>query len=184
MLNTEQLESIRSWAQSGAELAEQSLREHYTGDFGLEIRDLQCAPLSELPERLGNFDGECVAGAMQRFSGKLTGTALFAMGPEDALTWVRAGETDQSPVESYLGLASEIQTRLVKAIGEGLGASVEVESVSLQEDPVPVILFNTHAPSDTTIVCVRALVAAGDHVLPLNLYLMLEPKVITSALAH
>jgi hypothetical protein len=184
MLDADQLDSICSWARNGAALAETSLRESHADDSGVEIRELRCVRLSELPDHVQCFDGEPVAGAIQRFSGPLSGTTLLAMEPEDALTWVRANESAGDPVQAFLELAAEIQSRVIAAIGEGLGAELQLEPVMLEEESVPVILFNTHAPSDTVILAVTALVAAGDGVYPICVYMMLEPKLFHSVLAH
>ena len=61
---------------------------------------------------------------------------------------------------------------------------IELEAANLLEDSVPGILFGTHAPSDTSILCFGALVAAGDHLLPLFIYVMLDPKSLGCALSH
>jgi hypothetical protein len=184
MLTTYQIDSIRDWAQSGALRAEAVLRESHTPDSGLEIRDLRCTPLCELPERVQCFDGQSIAGVVARFNGALSGSVLFAMEPADALAWVNAKPNCDAPIDAFLGLASEIQSRLVVAIGEGLGIAIELEPANLREDSVPGILFGTHAPSDTAILCFGALVAAGDHLLPLYIYVMLDPKSLGCALSH
>ena len=60
---------------------------------------------------------------------------------------------------------------------------VSAEAGELCEDSVPLILFGTHAPSDTAVVVISLLVAAGDDVLPVQIYLMIEPKLLGTALA-
>ena len=183
MLTEDQLSSIAGWAQRGAELGQASLREIHTDDSGLEIRNIQCATLAELPDRVPCFDGECVAGVVNRFEGGLCGTALLAMDPEDALAWVRSKPGEQDLLAAFVSLGTTVQTSVVGEIGMGLGLAVRAESGELIEDSVPVILFGTHAPSDTAVVAISLLVAAGDEVLPVQIYLMIEPKLLGTALA-
>lgn len=183
MLNADQLDSVRAWARAGARRAEAALRRLHTKDSALEIRDLRCAPLSEFPERLYCFDDAPVAGVMTNFGGGIRGSSLLAMAPADALAWVRAREACADPVAAFLELAREVQNCVVGAIGEGLGAAVILETARLHEDTVPVILFGTHAPSDTVILCLRAMVAAGDEVLPVYLYTLLESKLLGCLIA-
>jgi len=183
MLTDEHLRQVSTWASQGAEAGATQLRVIHTTDSGLEVRGVRCATLVELPERMPCFDGECVAGVTSRFGGGLCGATLFAMQPEDALAWVRANPEGGDPLESFVELSGRVQAHLVAAIGRGLGFEMTTESAQLCEDSVPLILLGTHAPSDTAVVCVSVLVAAGDHVLPAHVYLMVEPKLLTTALA-
>lgn len=183
MLTDDHLRQVSEWASQGAEESATQLRAIHTDDSGLEVRGVRCATLVELAERMPCFDGECVAGVATRFGGGLCGTTLFAMEPEDALAWVRANPEGGDPLESFVELSDRVQSHLVSAIGRGLGIEMTTESAELREDSVPLILLGTHAPSDTAVVCVSVLVAAGDHVLPAHIYLMIEPKLLTTALA-
>ena len=183
MLNEDQLTSIRRSAVRGAELGSATLREIHTSDSGLEVRDVCATTLGELPERLHCFDGECVAGVASRFEGGLFGTSLLAMDPEDALAWIRSKPGDADPLETFVRLGETVQSSVVIEIGGGLGVEMRTESSELREDSVPLILFGTHAPSDTAIVVVSLLVAAGDEVLPAHLYMMVESKLLGTALA-
>lgn len=183
MLTDEHLRQVSEWASRGAEESATHLREMHTEDAGVEVRDVRCATLGELPDRMPCFDGECVAGVASRFGGGLCGTALFAMQPEDALAWVRANPDAADPLGSFVELGERVQTHLVSAIGLGMGIEMATETAELREDSIPLILLGTHAPSDTAIVCVSMLVAAGDHVVPAHVYLMVEPKLLTTALA-
>ncbi|MCP5041985.1 MAG: hypothetical protein GY944_13230 [bacterium] len=183
MLTDDHLRSMAHWANTGADTCATWLRENHTEDSGLEVRDVRCTTLADLPDRIPCFEGECVAGVASRYSGELRGTALFAMDPEDALAWVRANPRSEDTLGSFVRLGDSVQNALVRAIGDGLGFELESESAELREDSVPLILFGTHAPSDTAVVCISALVAAGDHVMPVQVYLMVEPKLLSTALA-
>ncbi len=183
MLTEDQLSSIACWAHRGAEAGEALLREKHTDDSGLEIRNIQCTTLAELPDRVACFDGDCVAGVVNRFRGGLRGTALLAMDPEDALAWVRSKPDEHNLLEAFVDLGHTVQTSLLDEIATGLGLEVDTEPGELREDSVALILFATHAPSDTAVVVVSLLVAAGDDVVPVQIYLMVEPKLLCTALA-
>jgi hypothetical protein len=183
MLTEDQLSSIARWAQRGAAAGQASLRDFHTRDSGLEIRNLQCTTLAELPDQVPCFEGECVAGVVNRFRGGLCGTALLAMDPEDALAWVRSKPGDHDLLAAFVRLGGIVQSSVVSEIGTGLGLAVSAEAGELCEDSVPLILFGTHAPSDTAVVVISLLVAAGDDVLPVQIYLMIEPKLLGTALA-
>ena len=121
---------------------------------------------------------------MGRFRGGVCGTALLAMDPEDALAWVRSNPgKNEDVLESFVRLGEIVQASLVSEIGAGLGLEVEAGSAALCEDSVPLILLGTCAPSDTAVVTVSVLVAAGDDVLPIQIYLMIESKLLCTALA-
>jgi hypothetical protein len=183
MLNKNQLDSIGNWAVRGAEAGSQALRECHLGDSALEVREIRSATLGEMPEQMPCFDGDCVAGVAGRYSGGACGTSLLAMNPEDALTWIRCDLREAEPLESFVKLGSLVQTHLTQAISSGMGVTIEAEGAVLREDSVPLILFGTHAPSDTVIVCISLQVAAGDQTLPMQVYLMIEPKFLYTALA-
>lgn len=183
MLTEDQLNSIAGWARRGAELGQESLRDIHTTDSGLEVRGIQCTTLADLPDQVACFDCECVAGVMGRFQGGLFGTVLLAMDPEDALAWVRLKPGQEDLLESFVRLSKIVQSSLVSEIGAGLGHQVMPASTELCEDSVPLILFGTHAPSDTAVVTVSILVAAGDDLLPMQIYLMIESKLLCTALA-
>ena len=184
MLNPTQLDSIRDWACAGALRAEESMRDAHICELGLEIRDIACTPLCDLPERLQSVDDACVAGAVARFSGTISGSVLVAMEPGDALLWARSRAAAGDPIEDFLELAFEIQSQLVTSIGQGMGAEVELMLPHLCEDTVPAILFGTHAPSDTAVLCFQAKAIAGEHVLPFSVYMMIDPKTLGFGLAH
>jgi len=171
------------WAKAGAESCANWLRQNHTEDSGFEVRSVRCATLGELPDRMPCFDGECVAGVATRFSGGLSGTALLAMEPEDALAWVQADSRSADPLRAFVRLGESVEAALLRSIGAGLGFDLSGESAALREDSVPLILFGTHAPFDALVVCISALVAAGDHVLPVQVYIMVEQKLLSSALA-
>lgn len=183
MLTEDQLSSIAGWAQRGADQGQATLREIHTADSGLEIRNIHCSTLADLSDRVPCFDGECVAGVVNRFEGGLCGTALLAMDPADALAWVRSKPGDRDPLASFVRLGGTVQSSVVCEIGKGLGLAMRAESGELSENSVPLILFGTHAPSDTAVVVISMLVAAGDEVLPAQIYLMIEPKLLCIALA-
>ncbi len=183
MLTRTQLDSICNWAAQGAEIGNRALRDCHVADSALEIRDIYSATLGEMPEVMPCFEGDRVAGVSGRYRGGVCGTSLLAMSPEDAFEWIRCARADGDPIESFVELGSLVQTHLIEAIGSGLGATVESQGAELREDSVPLILFSTHAPSDTVIVCISLIAKAGDHVLPMHVYLMIEPKFLCTALA-
>lgn len=183
MLTEEQLNSLARWAAAGAEASAAVLREIHTADSGIEVREIRATTLGELPESAPCFDGECVAGVASRFEGGLCGSALLAMDPEDALAWVRSKPGDADPLEAFVRLGETVQSGVIIEIGAGLGLEMRTQSSELREDSVPLILFGTHAPSDTAVVVVSLLVASGDEVLPVHVYLMIEPKLLCTALA-
>jgi hypothetical protein len=184
MLTDHQLDTIRDWAEAGALLAQESLRASHAPDSGLEIRDLRCTSLLELPDHDPCFEGEDIAGVVARFNGTLAGTVLLAMAPQDALDWVRANGECEAPIDVFVELGGQIQNRIINAIGQGMGVAFDWDRARLQEGSVPEILFSTHAPSDTAVLSFGALVAAGDHLLPLYVYVMLEPKMLGGVFSH
>jgi hypothetical protein len=183
MLTRNQLDSIENWAARGAETGTQALRACHATDSELEIREIHCATLGEMPEVMPCFDGECVAGVAGRYRGGDCGASLLAMNPEDALSWVQSDQGVENPLESFVKLGGLVQTHLIEAIGSGLGLTIEADGADLREDSVPLILYGTHAPSDTVIVCIGVHAAVGDRVVPMRVYLMIEPKLLHTALA-
>ena len=121
MLTEDQLSAIARWARQGADTGQESLRNLHPPDSGLEVRTIQCTTLAELPERVPCFDGECVAGVVNRFEGGLCGTALLAMDPEDALAWVRSKPGDHDLLAAFVRLGEIVLSSVVGEIGAGLG---------------------------------------------------------------
>lgn len=183
MLTRNQLDSIGNWATRGAENATQSLKERHVDDSALTVRDILSSTLGEMPEAMPCFEGECVAGVAGRYRGGVCGTSLLAMSPEDALTWIRCSRDVEDALQSFVDLGNLVQTHIIEAIGSGLGLEIESQGAGLREDSVPLILLGTHAPSDTVIVCISVEATAGDEILPMHVYLMIEPKFLCTALA-
>jgi hypothetical protein len=163
--------------------AAEELAERHAFDTELTVLETRCCALAQFGVDTGVDPGDdLVAGVMRAFRGRLTGTGLLAMEPEDALAWSLAGGSEHSPVDTYVGLAGTVLGAVAGSAAEALGVEVELAPARLEEDSVAGCLIRTHAPSDTVVVCARLEIRAGGHPAPARLLLVMEPKVVSALL--
>jgi hypothetical protein len=113
---------------------------------------------------------------MMRFMGGLSGSALLALEPEDALAWVRAATSDVDPIDRFLELGSQIVKCVVETLADRWRRSVEFRVASLEEKPVLAVLLGTHAPLDTVLLSLRLQLTCPEVDAPAHLHLLVERK--------
>jgi hypothetical protein len=171
-----QLDTLRVHLDSGVDQATEALRRAGLPEVRLELRHVTWCALGQFSERAPSDDEDVIAGAMMRFMGGLSGSALLALEPEDALTWVRTSTSDVDPIDRFLELGSQIVRGVVGALAEGWRRSVEFGVASLEEQPVLAVLLGTHAPLDTVLLSLHLQLVCPEVDAPACLHLLIEPK--------
>lgn len=171
-----QLDALRAYLGTGVAHAEEALRQAGVPQAQLALRHFTWSALGQFAERPPRDDDDVIAGAMMRFGGGLSGSALLALDPEDALAWVRAATSDVDPIDRFLELGSRIMKCVIEALAEGFRRSVEFSVASLEEQPVLAILLGTHAPLDTVLLSLRLQLTCPEVDAPACLYLLIERK--------
>ena len=151
----------------------------------LELLEVGCCALAEYggsgpPRR----DQDLVAGVLRSFQGRLAGTALLAMDPEDALWWARAGEPSPDPVATYVELAGRLLARVIESVATSLGLASELGRPRLEENSLAGCLLCTHAPSDTVVLYAVLRIDAAGRSREACLNLLMEPKRLASLAAE
>ncbi len=134
-----------------------------------------------------------IAGVVQRFEGPLSGTALFALDPGDALLWLQSGERDSQPgadpLTRFVDQGSRVLGAVIDALAAAAQAEVQLGRPALEERPLLAALLGTHAPSDTVVLSLYGeieffLQEMGRELrAPFSLQLLLEPKILGGILA-
>jgi len=150
----------------------------------LELRRVSSCSLGEFAERSVCDEEDLIAGAMMRFRGRLPGSALLVLEPEDALDWIGARASEEDPIDRFLDLAGRLTRHLVEVIAEDWQCSIELSAASLEENPVLVALLSTHAPPDTVLLSLRLQLTTRELDAPADLHLLMERKPLEFLLAE
>jgi hypothetical protein len=120
--------------------------------------------------------------------GRLTGTALLALEPHDALRWIRSVAPGDEPLRVFVELGGRILGEWTSALARAFGVHAHSGRPTLCEDSVVGVALGTHAPPCTALLCARVSLALGDddvgegHSLRAFLYLMVESKRLAALL--
>ena len=133
------------------------------------------------------LSSDVIAGVLQRFEGRLPGTAFFVLDPGDALLWLQREGATEDPLDRFV----EWGGRMLEGVVEELVSQGEVEHGApvLEERPLMAALLATHPPSDTVVLSIQGElvfsirgVEDGMHA-PFSIHVLLEPKFITGILS-
>jgi len=178
----EQSLAIQGWIAEGVDRAADELAESHAFDTELTVLQTRCCALGDFGAQEIDGGADWIAGVLRAFRGRVCGTAILSMDPEDALAWSLADGGDGPPVEAYLDVAGRVLEAIALTAAEAIGVEVELGAARLEEDTVGGCLLRTHAPSDTVVVSSRIEVRAGGQTLPAQLLLVMEPKVVSALL--
>lgn len=155
----------------------------------LDLHAVRSVPISELAlESFAPLD-DVIAGVCQRFHGGLTGTALLALDPGDALLWLQLGGASPDPLARFVDLGSRVVSHVLLALAASGGTGVELGPASLEERPALEALLRTHAPSDTIVLCLEgeilfSLAESGSALhAPFSIHILLQPKLLHGILS-
>ncbi|MCH2187399.1 hypothetical protein MK280_16195 [Myxococcota bacterium] len=127
-------------------------------------------------------DADRIAGVVKSFRGRLEGTGLVALDPEEALAWALADGDQSHPVETYVELGETVLQSIADVAGEALGIEVEAGPPRLEETTVAGCLVGTHAPPDVVLLSSRVEVRVAGQWLSAELHLLVPPKVLSRLL--
>jgi hypothetical protein len=165
------------------------------------VLDVSSCPLSELDaERVPSaLSGDVIAGVLQRFDGRLSGTALFALDPGDALLWLQSaakgegdsdgadgadGEEEGDPLARFVDFGSRIIAGLVESLAAVGADEIRLGPPRLEERSWMAALLATHAPSDTLVITLTGELGfeiagvSAALVAPFAVQILLEPKLV------
>jgi len=176
--------AIQTWMAQGLDRAAETLREIHAVDSEIEVRETRCCSLADFAAGgLYPPEDDAVAGVLVPLQGGLSGVAMLAMAPDDALAWSRCDADGRDPAARFLELGRRVLDEVIESACEALNVDCKRGDASLQEDLLVACLLETHAPSDTAVVCSRFTLYAGRQEFCGYLYLLVEPKRIARLLA-
>lgn len=178
-----QLDALRAHVHDSLTRATEALHNAGVPEPRLELRGVSRCSLAEFAERAACHEEDVIAGAMMRFSGRFSGSALLALEPEDALDWIGARDSAADPIDRFLDLSSRLMRCLVEAIAEHWHCSVEFSHPSLEENSLLGALLRTHAPPDTVLFSLRLQLETRGVDAPADLHLLTERKPLECLLA-
>ena len=130
------------------------------------------------------LSGDVVAGVLRRFEGRLTGTALLALDPGDALLWLQRGDDDSDPLGRFVDWGGRVLSGVILGLASTLQQDVTLAEPSLDERPLMAALLGTHAPSDTVVLSLHGELGfpvsdVPEIRAPFSIQLLLEPKIVS-----
>jgi len=138
-------------------------------------------PLGRFPDGALGCDGELVAAAVARVEAPTAGSAVLALDPEHALTWVAEAGDGADPIARFLALSGALLRAATSGLETPLGVRLASGPAALGEDSVVGILLATHAPSDTWVLSARVDLDAGGLRRPAHAYWLLDPKLLSAS---
>ncbi len=189
-LSTSQHELIRHCLATGLERSRERLADTPASSTVIDLEAVTSSTLSDLDPDLAarGLSGDLVAGVLQRFEGRLTGTALLAMDPGDALLWLQRGDDDADPLGRFVDWGSRILAGVMLTLASTLQQDVTLAEPTLDERPLMAALLGTHAPSDTMVLSLHGELGfpvsdIPEIRAPFSIQLLLEPKIVEILLA-
>lgn len=178
----EQSLAIQAWIADGVDRAAEELAETHAFDTEITVLETRCRALGEFGTDASDVAEDLTAGVLGACRGRLAGTALLAMEPDDALAWMRSDGNGAPPIETYLKLGGRLLASVMRSAAEALDVDVEMAAPSLAEASVASCLARTHAPLDTVLISSQLEIRAGRQQLPAQLHLIIEPKLVSALL--
>jgi hypothetical protein len=119
----------------------------------------------------------------------LSGTALLALDPGDALLWLQRGDDDSDPLGRFVDWGNRLLTGVIEALASAFHVDARLGEPSLEESPLMAALLRTHAPSDTVVLSLHGELAFPVANLPeirapFCIQVLLEPKVVRGILVR
>jgi len=178
----EQSLAIQAWIADGVDRAAEELAERHAFDTEITVLDTRCRALGDFGDDVTDAGEDMNAGVLGALRGGLSGTALLAMEPDDALAWMLSDGNSAPPVDAYVRLAGSVLASVGRSAAEALDVEVELAAPALVEDSVASCLARTHAPLDTVLISSRLEIRVGRQLLPAQLHLIIEPKLVSALL--
>ncbi len=177
-----QLEAIRDLLIQGAADAADGLSSIHAPDSQVRVGRLGLCVLADFPSGAVFCDDDLSAGVLQRFDGQFSATALLALDPADALSWVRCHGSPSDPLATYRAIAEQLLRHLVGRLAVVFDIETQPGPLSLEEHSVVDTLLATHAPSDTVVLSLCLEVGTSALSFTAAFYLMVDPKRLAALL--
>lgn len=178
----EQSLAIQAWIADGVDRAAEELAESHAFDTEITVLETRCRALGDFGTDASDVALDMTAGVLGACRGRLTGTALLVMEPEDALAWMRADGNGAPSIEIYPKLGGSLLASVLRSAAEALEVEVELAAPTLAEASVASCLARTHAPLDTVLISSQLEIRAGRQQLSAQLHLIIEPKLVAALL--
>jgi len=148
-------------------------------------------PLADFdPDRAARgLSADLIAGVLQRFDGRLSGTTLLALDPGDALLWLQRGSDDGDPLDRFVDWGGRLLAGVVEALASAFHVQARLGEPSLEESPLMAALMRTHAPPDTVVISLHGELGfpvsnVPEIRAPFAIQVLLEPKVVRGILVR
>ena len=178
----EQSLAIQAWLAEGVDRAAEYLTNEHAIDTELTVLETLACPLADFSTDGLVGEADRIAGVVKSFRGRLEGTGLLALDPEEALAWSLADGDQSRPVETYIELGETVLQSIADVAGEALGIEVEAGPSRLEETTVAGCLVGTHAPPDVVLLPSRVEIRVAGQWLSAELHLLMPPKVLSRLL--
>jgi hypothetical protein len=180
---------LRDCFAAGLESATQRLSETPASGTGIALASVSSGTIADLDpdEACRGISPELIAGVSQRLLGRLSGTALFAVDPGDALLWLQREGAAVEPLAHFVEWGSHVLSAVAEKLGDAWQADVSLADAVLEERPFMAALLGTHAPSDTVVLSSVGELSfdvpgVGAMRAPFTIQVLLQPKMLDGIL--
>jgi hypothetical protein len=157
---------------------------HESGSFpwDLSVPRVALCCLSDFPEQAVFCGEEMMASVLVSHRGSLLGTSVISLEPRYALTLIRSLGVEGDPLEIFRSAGAGVLRGMLGGFGPAGGPPVELGDPSLEEGSLVATVLGTHAPPNTMVVSLEIVFLSASQAFPAYLYLLLDAKVLQSAL--
>jgi hypothetical protein len=138
--------------------------------------------LKDFPEQAVFCGQEMMASVLVSHRGKLLGTSVISLEPRHALTLIRSLGVEGDPLDIFRGAGAAVLQGMLGWLVAAGGSPAEWGDPILEERSLVATVLGTHAPPNTMVVSLEIRFVSAGRVFPAFLYLLLDAKVLQSAL--
>lgn len=182
IISPPRFQAFRTALEGAAFSTAASLRGSGSFPWDLVVPRAALCCLSDFPEKAVFCGEEMMASVLVSHRGKLLGTSVISLEPRHALTLIRSLGAEGDPLDTFRREGAGVLRGILGWLGGAGQIPAELGDPILEERSLVATVLGTHAPPDTMVVSLELGFVSADQAFPAYLYLLLDAKVLQSAL--
>ncbi len=178
------LQSLRSAIAEAASSTAADLDRSGSFPWDLSVSRAALCGLTDFPAQAVFCDEETMASVLVSHHGKVVGTSLISLEPRHAFEWIGSLGVAENPLDIFRTMGGALLRGMLGSLGGADGSPVEFGDPTLEETSLVATVLGTHAPPGTMVVSAQMGFASAERAFPAYLYLLLDAKVLHSALGY
>ena len=182
ILSSSRLQAFRTALEDAASSTAANLQESGSFPWDLRVPRAALCHLSDFPEHAVFCGEEMMASVLVSHRGKLLGTSVLSLEPHHALDWIRSLGAEGDPLDGFRRAGARVLEGMLGWFGAAGGPLGELGDATLEERSLVASVLGTHPPPSTMVVSLELGFVSARQAFPAYLYLLLDAKVLQSAL--